>query len=44
MELVYARDTAVRMRAFMWELVRHRDRFWAKIEAKIAAEKGERLQ
>jgi hypothetical protein len=44
MELVYATDTAVRMRAFMWELVRHRDRFWAKIEAKIAAEKGERLQ
>jgi hypothetical protein len=43
LELVYVKDTAVRMRAFMWELVRHSDRFHAEIEARIAAEKG-RLQ
>jgi hypothetical protein len=39
-ELVYVKDMAVRMRAFMWELVRHSDRIRAEIEARIAAKSG----
>jgi hypothetical protein len=43
-EVVYVKDLAVRDRAMLWEWLRHGYRIRAQIDAKIAAEKGERLQ